>query len=83
MVAVGGGVAAAVDPRVFSVVGPDVRALLASSRAPVRLAAGSDDPMVTLDAMRSVDPRAQVVDSAGHNVHWQAPGEVWRILNEG
>ncbi|MGI5126078.1 alpha/beta fold hydrolase [Pseudonocardia sp. CA-107938] len=78
-----GGFRAALDPRALSVVGPDVRALLRSSRAPLHLAAGADDPMVTADAMRSVDPEARVIGSAGHNVHWERPDEVWRLVPSG
>jgi pimeloyl-ACP methyl ester carboxylesterase len=74
------GFRAAVDPRVFSVVGPDVRALLRSSRAPLHLAAGADDPMVSLDAMRSVDAGARVIGSAGHNAHWEQPAQVWDLV---
>jgi len=74
------GFRAAVDPRVFSVVGPDIRELVRSSRAPLHLAAGADDPMVSLAAMRSVDPRARVIGSAGHNAHWEQPAQVWDLV---
>jgi pimeloyl-ACP methyl ester carboxylesterase len=74
------GFRAAVDPRVFSVVGPDIRGLLRSSRAPLHLVAGADDPMVSLDAMRSVDAGARVIGSAGHNAHWEQPAEVWALV---
>jgi pimeloyl-ACP methyl ester carboxylesterase len=80
VVAVGGGFAAAVDPRVFSVVGPDVRGLLRSCRAPVRLVAGDADPMVSLSALRSVDPDASLVASAGHCVHWEQPSALLALL---
>jgi len=80
VVEVPGGFAAAVDPRTFSVVGADVRALMALCRAPLRLAAGSADPGTSLDAMRPVDPSATVIDGAGHNAHWERPDEVWRLL---
>jgi pimeloyl-ACP methyl ester carboxylesterase len=69
-----------VDPRVFSVVGPDIRELLRSCRAPLHLAAGADDPMVSPAAMRSVDAAAQVIGSAGHNVHWERPAQVWDLV---
>lgn len=76
------GFRAAVDPRVFSVVGPDIRGLLRSSRAPLHLAAGADDPMVSLEAMRSVDADARVIDSAGHNAHWEQPAQVWQLVQD-
>jgi pimeloyl-ACP methyl ester carboxylesterase len=76
------GFRAALDPRAFSVVGPDIRGLLRSSRAPLHLAAGADDPMVSLDAMRSVDAGARVIGAAGHNAHWEQPAAVWALVQE-
>jgi pimeloyl-ACP methyl ester carboxylesterase len=58
-----------------------VAEVLAGSRAPLRLAAGSADPMVGPDAMRRIDPDAVVVEGAGHNVHWEAPDAVRALLD--
>ncbi|MGY1822478.1 alpha/beta fold hydrolase [Geodermatophilus sp. SYSU D00079] len=75
-----GGFVAALDPRAFGAVGPSVEEVLSRAVAPLRLAAGSADPMVGLDAMRRVDPGAVLVDGAGHNAHWEAPEAVWSLL---
>ena len=70
----------ALDPRVYGVVGPPIEPLLRPAGAPLRLAAGSKDPMVTLEQMRRVDPAAQLLDGAGHNAHWEAPEQVWSFV---
>ena len=77
---VDGGFTAALDPRAFGAVGPPVEVVLSRAEAPLRLAAGSSDPMVGLSAMRRVDPDAVLVEGAGHNAHWEAPDAVWSLL---
>jgi pimeloyl-ACP methyl ester carboxylesterase len=77
---VDGGFAAAFDPRAFGAVGPPVEEVLSRAVAPLRLAAGSADPMVGLAAMRRVDPDAVLLDGAGHNAHWESPDAVWSLL---
>ena len=77
-----GGWIAALDPRAFGAVGPPVETVLSRSAAPLRLAAGSADPMVDLDTMRRVDPDAVLLDGAGHNAHWEAPEAVWHLLTQ-
>jgi pimeloyl-ACP methyl ester carboxylesterase len=71
----------AMDPRAYSAVGPSVEAILRLADAPLRLAAGSKDPMVTLDQMRRIDPAAQMFDGVGHNAHWEAPERVWSFVS--
>jgi pimeloyl-ACP methyl ester carboxylesterase len=70
----------ATDPRVFEAVGPSVPAILRSCAAPLHLAAGENDPMVTLDDMRAIDPAAITFRGRGHNVHWEAPETVWEFV---
>jgi pimeloyl-ACP methyl ester carboxylesterase len=70
----------AVDPRVYGAVGPSIEQILRLSSAPLRLAAGESDPMVTLDQMRRVDPAARTFAGAAHNAHWQAPAQVWDFV---
>ncbi|SFT61389.1 Pimeloyl-ACP methyl ester carboxylesterase [Geodermatophilus amargosae] len=74
------GFSPALDPRAFGAVGPPVEEVLSRAQAPLRLAAGSADPMVGLPAMRRVDPDAVLLEGAGHNAHWEAPDAVWRLL---
>ncbi len=76
-----GGWTPAVDPRAFGAVGPPVEEVLSRARAPLRLAAGSADPMVGPDAMRRVDPGAVLIEGAGHNAHWEAPEAVRSLLS--
>ena len=78
---VDGGFSPALDPRAFGAVGPPVEEVLSRAVAPLRLAAGSGDPMVGLDAMRRVDPGAVLLEGAGHNAHWEAPEAVWSLLD--
>lgn len=65
-----------VDPRVFTAVGPPLQQIFALASCPLRLAAGSKDPMVTLAAMQRIDAHARLLDGLGHNAHWEAPGAV-------
>jgi pimeloyl-ACP methyl ester carboxylesterase len=77
---VGGGWVAALDPRAFGAVGPSVETALSRCAAPLRLAAGSGDAMVGLEAMRRVDPDAVLIEGAGHNAHYETPDKVWQLL---
>ncbi|MGY1702840.1 alpha/beta fold hydrolase [Geodermatophilus sp. SYSU D00766] len=77
---VDGGWTPALDPRAFGAVGPPVEEVLSRARAPLRLAAGSADPMVGLSAMRRIDPGAVLIEGAGHNAHWEDPDAVWRLV---
>jgi len=71
----------ALDPRAFGSVGPSIPALLKLAAAPLRLAAGARDPMVTLTQMQTIDAAARAIDGAGHNAHWEAPAKVWNFVN--
>ena len=75
-----GGWTVALDNRVFSAVGPSVTGILRRCVAPLRLAAGDGDPMVSLAAMRRIDPEARLIPGAGHNAHWEDPGAVWSLV---
>jgi pimeloyl-ACP methyl ester carboxylesterase len=72
----------AADPRINSVVGPPIEDLIAAMRAPLRLAAGERDPMVTVEQMRRVDARAVIIPGTGHNPHVEAPEFVWSLVTE-
>jgi pimeloyl-ACP methyl ester carboxylesterase len=64
-------------------VGPSVAGLLRSAEAPLLLAAGDRDPMVTLEQMRRIDATARVFEGVGHNAHWEAPERVWDFIAGG
>jgi pimeloyl-ACP methyl ester carboxylesterase len=67
----------AADPRITEVVGPPIEGLVAAMRAPLRLAAGERDPMVTTEQMRRFDPAAVLLKGLGHNLHVEAPERLW------
>jgi pimeloyl-ACP methyl ester carboxylesterase len=71
------------DPRAYGAVGPSVEDLLRLAAAPLRLAAGDRDPMVTLEQMRRIDPAARVFEGVGHNAHWEAPERLWDFIAGG
>ncbi len=73
----------AMDPRAYGAVGPSVEGLLRVAEAPLRLAAGDRDPMVTLEQMRRIDPVARIFEGVGHNAHWEAPEQVWDFITGG
>jgi pimeloyl-ACP methyl ester carboxylesterase len=75
-----GGWAVALDHRAFSAVGPSVPGILGRSVAPLHLAAGEGDAMVSLAAMQRIDPSARVIVGAGHNAHWEDPAAVWALV---
>jgi pimeloyl-ACP methyl ester carboxylesterase len=78
----GGRFRLAADPGISGVVGPAIEDVVAAMRAPLRLAAGERDPMVTLEQMRRFDRDAVLLPGVGHNPHVEAPELVWRLLEE-
>ena len=72
----------AADPRINGVVGVPIETVIAAMRAPLRLAAGEHDPMVTLEQMRRFDPQAAIIAGAGHNPHVETPEALWRVVED-
>lgn len=72
----------AADQRSNAAAGPEVSPFYQAARAPVRLAAGSQDPMVSLDDMRPMDPDARLIEGAGHNLHVERPEAIWSHFEE-
>jgi pimeloyl-ACP methyl ester carboxylesterase len=70
----------AMDPAANAVGRPPFAQLSAAARCPVHLARGRDDPLVTLDQLRSVDPTAVDLAAKGHNVMVEAPDVLWAWL---
>jgi pimeloyl-ACP methyl ester carboxylesterase len=66
----------AMTPRVFEAVGPSMPDLLRASKSPLTITAGAEDPMVTLDAMKAVDPAALTLPGLPHNAQIVAPGRI-------
>jgi pimeloyl-ACP methyl ester carboxylesterase len=72
----------AADPATLAVGAPDVRGLLAASRAPVRLACGESDGLVTVAELRRYDPDALQLSGLGHNAHVEDPEWVLRLAEQ-
>jgi pimeloyl-ACP methyl ester carboxylesterase len=72
----------AADPKSNAAVGPTVESLVAAARAPVRLAAGQNDSMVTFADMTAFDRHAVIFDRLGHNAHVENPEVVWKFVED-
>ena len=70
----------AADPQINAVVGVPIETVIAAMRAPLCLAAGERDPMVTLEQMRRFDAQATTIAGAGHNPHVEAPEALWTLV---
>lgn len=70
----------ALDPRAFAVGAPDLPGLLAAARAPVVLARGEHDAMVSDADLAALQPGAPVVADAAHNAHVEHPAAVAALL---
>ena len=75
-----GGFRLAADQGIYAAVGPAVGEFYRAADAPVRLAAGEADPMVTLAGMQALDPQAALLPGLGHNCHVEAPERVWELF---
>jgi pimeloyl-ACP methyl ester carboxylesterase len=71
------------DPLTNAAIGPRVADLAAASRVPLRLAAGSKDPMVSAADMMPFDASPTIFVGAGHNAHIEKPEEVWDFALRG
>jgi pimeloyl-ACP methyl ester carboxylesterase len=76
----GGRFRLAADPLVNAVVGPKFAEFAAAAKAPLRLAAGTKDPMVGAADMQEFDPAPVLFEAAGHNAHVEQPDVVWRFV---
>jgi pimeloyl-ACP methyl ester carboxylesterase len=72
----------AADPASAGVGAPDMTGLLAAARAPVRLARGESDGLVTLAELRRLDPDAVELTGLGHNAHVEAPERVLDLAEQ-
>lgn len=79
--AVEGGYALAMNPGVFSAADASVPDLLRRVRVPLRMAAGAEDPMVTLAEMTAIDPAARLLPGQPHNAQITAPEAVLALLD--
>jgi pimeloyl-ACP methyl ester carboxylesterase len=70
----------AADPRAPSIGGPAMESMMAAATAPVRLACGERDDMVSVDQLRRFDPDAVAIADAGHNAHIERPSAVADLI---
>jgi pimeloyl-ACP methyl ester carboxylesterase len=70
----------AADPRVGSIGAPPIESLIAAAVAPVRLACGGFDHMVSIHQLRRFDPEAVVIPECGHSAHVERPSALARLI---
>lgn len=68
------------DPGTLAVAGAPFATLAAAADAPVVLARGESDPMVSLAELRAHTPEAHEIRGAGHNAHVEDPRAVLALL---
>jgi pimeloyl-ACP methyl ester carboxylesterase len=78
----GGHARLAADMAITEVLGPSLAEVVAAMKAPLRLAAGARDPMVTLAEMQALDPLASLIADSGHNPHVEAAELLWAWAEE-
>jgi pimeloyl-ACP methyl ester carboxylesterase len=70
------------DPRTFAVAGAPFTSLAASATAPILLARGERDPLVSLQQLRVHGPQAHDIPGRGHNAHVEDPAAVIALLEQ-
>jgi len=70
------------DPCTFAVAGAPFASLAASATAPVVLARGARDPMVSLQELRTHARQARDIPGTGHNAHVEDPAAVVALLEQ-
>jgi pimeloyl-ACP methyl ester carboxylesterase len=65
------------DPRSALVGRPPIAELLAAAKAPLHLACGANDRLVTRDQLRAFDAHAVELEGLGHNAMVESPAAVW------
>jgi pimeloyl-ACP methyl ester carboxylesterase len=69
------------DARAYAAAGPDLGSIVKAMKAPLRLGAGSKDPMVSASDMQPFDPRPHLIEGAGHNAQVEQPAELWQFIS--
>jgi pimeloyl-ACP methyl ester carboxylesterase len=75
-----GGWRLAQDPGTFAVAGAPFASLAAAANAPLVLARGERDPMVSLEELRAHARRAHDIPGTGHNAHVEDPRAVLELI---
>lgn len=72
----------AADNRAAMVAFADTSDIYRAARAPVMLAAGEHDAMVSTADQKTLDPNARALSGLGHNAHIEAPQRFWDLIAE-
>tara|TARA_R110000868_G_scaffold101403_1_gene279262 strand:+ start:10748 stop:11533 length:786 start_codon:yes stop_codon:yes gene_type:complete len=72
----------AADNRAAAVAYADTPDIFRAARAPVVLAAGEHDRMVSADDLRTLDNDARQLAGLGHNAHVESPDSFWEMIAE-
>jgi pimeloyl-ACP methyl ester carboxylesterase len=75
-----GGWRLAQDPGTFAVAGAPFASLAATANAPLVLARGERDPMVSLEELRAHARQAHDIPGTGHNAHVEDPRAVLELI---
>ena len=70
----------AADNRAAMVADADTRDIYAAARAPVVLASGERDRMVSVAELRTLDAEARELPGLGHNAHVEDPAAFWSLI---
>ena len=70
----------AADNRAAMVADADTRDIYAAARAPVVLASGEHDRMVSVAELRTLDAEARELPGLGHNAHVEDPAAFWSLI---
>lgn len=72
----------AVDPLINAAAGPEFAPLVRAMQSPLKLGAGSKDPMVNAADMAPYDPQPRIIEGAGHNTQVEKPAELWGWIRQ-
>lgn len=72
----------AADPMINAAAGPELAPFVRAMQCPLRLAAGSKDPMVNAADMAPYDAKARILEGAGHNAQVEKPAELWQWIRK-
>jgi pimeloyl-ACP methyl ester carboxylesterase len=72
----------AADPMINAAAGPEFAPLVRAMQSPLKLGAGSKDPMVNAGDMAPYDPQPRIIEGAGHNAQVEKPAELWEWIRQ-
>jgi pimeloyl-ACP methyl ester carboxylesterase len=70
----------AADPMVNAAAGPELAPVVRAMQCPLRLAAGTRDPMVSPADLGIFDPQGATLEGAGHNAQVEQPAQLWQFI---